>query len=859
LLTGGDDATRIWRCGEWQTHQRELVPTRLARFSPDGRQLSIVWAPAFAAAVQVLDIETLETLRELSSWYPVLDFAYSPDGRVIGTVADGPEGTVIAIYNAASGAWTGNAHWRGDRLHGVSFSPDGRLLATAARAGGVRFWSPDQGRHRGGLRSAGGHISEFSFSPDGRWMATSAHGAVSLWDQALVGGPRSLAVAAQAMAPVVFSPSGSQVAVATAGGGVLLANAQTIAVEHRLQGHLDPVSDLAYSPDGRQLASVDGRRLCIWSTSDGRPLWQVDAHRARCVCWSPDASTLVTGGADHLLRLWDAAAATVRTTFEQGHTAPVLAVRFTADGKRVFSHGEESAVRMWDPATGKQNGKPIAPQTPLSGMAVLDSNTVAIQSLMGDATRWRYSAPESHERLEPELRWPKGHGPWYMNQPRSLVASPDGRQLARVGPGDILVADDVATGARHFSLSGQGIAPVSAAYSPDGRTLAVVGRGGELTFWDTSSFSGRRMLGSPLAAVRGLAFSPDGKSLAIATDGRPEASADGFGSFPAQPNVRLPSGSNTPGFGAGERDYVPWHSTSCSLRTWDVESEQEVHWLEHAESLTMLPAVGWSQGGNHLAAAAGDGSIWVWDASRGKIAAHWHLDEGIRTQIEAAKGRTPPLVPQNVLARIKSSPCLALSPDGLRLASIDAGGEVKLWNTTDGKAVATVPVKADEPRAVFFSPDGATLVITSLHEAHLFDPETRQLRRTLVDPEASNFLCGAYSADGGTLALGAAQGSVHCYDARSGRLTTTLVGHVDGVGALAFAPDGRTLATGGWGTTVRLWDVASQREVAVLQGHRGRVHALAFSPDGRVLATGGEVEGGLGEVFFWRAERGQAK
>ncbi|MGD9723819.1 MAG: WD40 repeat domain-containing serine/threonine protein kinase [Pirellulales bacterium] len=863
LLTGGDDASRIWRRGNWDQPDRELVPVRAARFSPDGRTLAIVWAPAFASHIHFLDATTGEKLREISFWRPVLDFAYSPNGRILGAVCDGPDGTVIGIYNPETGAWLTNAHWRGVRLKGVSFSFDGRMLATVTPEGGLRFWRTTDSQASGGLRSAGGKISEFSFSPDHSWLATSAGGSVSLWSQSLIGGSRPLQVAAPCAAPVVFSPREKQVAVAGTDGSLLLIDAAKLEVTSCLQGHLDQIVDIAYSSDGRWLASVDGRGLRVWSQADGTLAWQSAAAGAMCVSWSPDGATIATGGSDHLVQLWDLASRQVRTTLT-GHQETVMGARFTADGRGLFSYGKDGAVHAWDIASGKATGTPYIAAGPLSGLAVLnEAPVVAIQSWRGDATLSKPGPRGSLEPFGPTFKWPTGNLPWFVNQPGSLTFTPDGKTLGHAGPGDHFAAEDIATGATLYTLSGRGIDPTSGAYSADGQTLATVGRGHELTFWNTSTWHGRHVFGAPLMAVKTLAFSGDSDTLFVASDNGPDVEQRGFGGFPRAPNVRLPragagaASDGTPSEGASaearSEDFIPWQSTADSLRTWDVASGREQRRLEAADTLTMLPALATSPARNLLAAAARDGTFWIWDTKRGALLTRQFLDDRISRAIEAARSASPPLVRQGTLPRHDFGPRIVFPPDGSRMLTLDDGGTLRIWNTESWEPLATVG-KFERAQGIFVSPDGARLVVLSGSEALLCDAQTARLRQRLRDGNSTQLLCGGFSPDSRTLALGTAAGQVELYDIATGKRAAALVGHLDGIGSLAYSPDGRTLATGGWDATVRLWDVASGREVAALEGHRGRIHTVAFSPNGKLLASGGEIENGQGEVFLWRGD-----
>jgi WD40 repeat protein len=229
---------------------------------------------------------------------------------------------------------------------------------------------------------------------------------------------------------------------------------------------------------------------------------------------------------------------------------------------------------------------------------------------------------------------------------------------------------------------------------------------------------------------------------------------------------------------------VPWQATTDSLRFWDVDSAVEQSRLDAAATLTMVPRVAWSHARNTLAAASRDGSLWAWDMGRREIAARLFLDDRIRRHIEAASTASPALVQQSALARNATAPLLAFSPDGSQLATVDREGVVKFWDTSDWHEILTLPSKHADPYCLFFSPDGATLVVNDRGQAKLYDPRTGDLRPTFRQETESTILWGQFSPDGKVLALGAIDGSVRCVDMASRSLTTTLVGHVDGVASL---------------------------------------------------------------------------
>jgi RNA polymerase sigma factor (sigma-70 family) len=163
---------------------------------------------------------------------------------------------------------------------------------------------------------------------------------------------------------------------------------------------------------------------------------------------------------------------------------------------------------------------------------------------------------------------------------------------------------------------------------------------------------------------------------------------------------------------------------------------------------------------------------------------------------------------------------LMLSPDGKRLLSVGPPGkggdrDVRLWDVAAGE------------------------------ELHQLGVATAQWMQTSM--------LAAFSPDGRTLALAAADKTIQLWDVACGQERIRLSGHTRAVVCLAFSPDGQTLASGGSDPAVRLWNVDSGRMVHEFKLERGNVASVAFSADGRTLATGGTE----GLVRLWDVDTGR--
>jgi WD40 repeat protein len=600
-----------------------------------------------------------------------------------------------------------------------------------------------------------------------------------------------------------------------------------------LPGNGMPLNTIAFSPDGKSLATID--------TATAIRLWDVPARRlARtlfggteidAVAFSPDSRFLAGADTpDGVTRLWDLRAGRQVRMFTNKRTGSTTAVAFSPDGKILAAGYGGGQVRLWNVATGQQIGAPL-PSAMNGDPADMvsfspDGRILAVSNGAGLVQLWDVASRQP-------LCEPLGS---LTYTDTGAVFSPDGRILAVSNDSGPVELWDVATCRQAAPLNGDTTTVTSLAFSPGGTMLATGGSDGSVRLWDLAT---REEIGDPFngdaGAVSSVAFSRSGQILA-------SGNSDG------------------------------------SVRLWDVSRFVGTTLTSKGISGSAIGALAFSPDGQTLAGGSSSGVV-RWQVTTGRqsgpalatpgtygVAAQVAFSPDGRTLAtstdadtlawNAASGQqTGRPFPRGSSYDDTISP-VAFSPDGKLLAAA-VQSQVLVWDAVTHVKLATVSSRVignASIEALAFSPDGKTLAITVPSFTFLWDTATwRLVGRTLPTPDNA-LMSLAFSPDGKMLAVSSGTTVQLWYLSTRQQIGAPFIrinDPNDYVAATGFSADGRVLAIGTNDGAVQLWDIATDQEIgAPLNGTDSisdPVTSLAFSPDRQILAAGSND----GTVRLW--------
>jgi WD40 repeat protein len=590
-----------------------------------------------------------------------------------------------------------------------------------------------------------------------------------------------------------------------------------------LYGHNDSVTGVAFSPDGRLLASGGlDNRIVLWDINTRQPIRDpLAGHQGSILSltFSPGGDILASGSDDDTILLWD------MQTFQpigqplKGHRDSVHSVAFSPDGKFLASGSWDDSIILWDVATQQQVGILQGHQDDVYTVAFSPNGQIlASGGLDKTIILWDMAA-------QTQIAEPLKANDSYV---QSLAFSPDGTILASAAFDNMVTLWDMNTRGQIGPLVGHSNWVSSVAFSPDGKTLASGSADGTIMLWDVATRQAKdRPLTGAGSVIRTIAFGPDGKTLA-----------------------------------SGDLDKA--------VILWDMSTP-----LSMSQSLTAhtakVNALAISKNGRTLVSASDDMTFALWDTSSLQLIGSPHPDighyaEAVATSPDdisiAVGGYSTGILfwdmeKNSINTVLKTNErtydyvfSLAFSPDGTMLASGTLEDSIILWDVTTSKRIGSPlaghKLSTEERIAITdlaFSPDGTILASSSQDQTIILWEVATGKELVQLKGHTGEINAVAFSPDGKTLASASFDRSIILWDLETSPPTGhTLTGHNGAVRAVTFSPDGKLLASGGSDENIILWDMATERPIGnPLNTRLGTINSLVFAPDGKTLYSAGNT------------------
>lgn len=561
----------------------------------------------------------------------------------------------------------------------VSFSSDGKMIATASADKTVKLWSLD-GKEIKTLEGHQGLVRRVRFSPKGNRIATASwDGTLKLWtlEGKLIATLKENKRQLDSVNGLSFSPDGRTIATGDAGGNVKLWTLEGKLIK-TFKGHDQPILNLSFSPDGNTLATASqDQTVKLWKR-DGELLRTLTGHTdwVWSVSFSPNGQKIATASRDETVKLWSIEGEEIRTL--NAHKNSVTSVSFSPDGKQIATASADNTVKIWS-----ESGEELQTLTGhkdwvWSASFSRDGKMLATASKDGTAKLWQlkgknYQIHQAHNSAIYSISF-SSDGKEYATASKDRTVKlwkRSGELIRTIEWNDSEFSNNPDAGFTHVS------------FSPNGRIIATATSNGNVILWNRKgekikSFEGHKQW------IWQVSFSPDGKTFATAGyDGIVKLwSLDGK---LIQIIKAYTKGKDRDGEGVNSVSFSP-DGKIIATAGWDKTVKL---WTSKGNPIRTLTG---HQDGVHSVSFSPDGKM-IATASEDKTVKLWTSEGKLITTLQGHNAG---------VFRVR------FSPDGKVIATASLDKTVKLWSL-DGKELKTYKGHDDSVWSLNFSPDGHTL------------------------------------------------------------------------------------------------------------------------------------------------------
>lgn len=578
-----------------------------------------------------------------------------------------------------------------------------------------------------------------------------------------------------------------------------------------LEGHTGDVQKVAFSPDGKIIASASyDKTIKLWDANTQQELKTLAGHEkvVEVIDFSPDGKYLVSGDRDGNLLLWNIKFSNnqlpnnlkpQKIDGEQYNNSGIAALDFSPDSQQIAVSFYDGKIRIWNVADFA--GEPVIVKDDYQSTIYALNYSPSGENLVlgdnsGNLTIWNL---ENNSNLVK----PRSHNAG-INE---LTYSPDGQKIvSSSSDGTIKLWNS--QGQHLDTYDSQAKNEATVAFSPDSKIIAVGNSNGKIELWDVGdrpfNFV-KSFIHSEGKAVNSLSFSPNGNTLVSGGD---------YG----------------------------------TIQLWQLNNNSIPQIKAHNGLVNSLSI---SQDNNLLVSGGNDGKIVLWQPTANAQATNQNLSSETSQSSSVNSDRYQPV------KEIKCDPSIvnSVSINPIDSNFIACGGVkgIKVYNRQDNsfQEVAT----EGEIDSLSYSPDGQTIMAgTDSGKLTLWNLDGTVKQEFVTDNsqdslQSSTITKVLFGSDGQTIAVG--RGNLVQIWNLDGKLTSTFKAHQDEVSSINFNSDGNLLVSGDKGGTVKLWDNQGNEIDSFSPPGNSAITDVAFSPDNKMIVGADES----GKVNFWKIDR----